>query len=334
MLRVRLLMMVGAALAGAALAGAALGCDEPPRARTVADAGVVDAAVALAETGPPATAMGDALAAAGLDATALPPFDELDAPQVAAVMDTFTRALGLGCADCHEADAAVPTPRTRIAKKMWDRLARGLVRRDGGALYCDSCHDGRATFLDRSDARIDGALGRWMQASYVTPLVRRDGAPHDCATCHGAPFVGGFLDEWAAGDGSPADGGASADGGIGDAGTAAPPPDLAAPSDLGVVGCEALLVCLDGCAGDTSCEGVCKRRASAAAKALLAAAQACADAACITAGRCQSPTDDSPACNTCFDNASSGGPTGIPCVPPDDPICAACAAPWLTCETS
>src|SRR6185312_15648313 len=176
MLRVRPLMMVGAALAGAALAGAALGCDEPPRARTVADAGVVDAAVALAETGPPATAMGDALAAAGLDATALPPFDELDAPQVAAVMDTFTRALGLGCADCHEADAAVPTPRTRIAKKMWDRLARGLVRRDGGALYCDSCHDGRATFLDRSDARIDGALGRWMQASYVTPLVRRDGA--------------------------------------------------------------------------------------------------------------------------------------------------------------
>src|SRR6185312_15207721 len=100
MLRVRLLMMVGAALAGAALAGAALGCDEPPRARTVADAGVVDAAVALAETGPP-------------------PFDELDAPQVAAVMDTFTRALGLGCADCHEADAAVPTARTRIAKKMW-----------------------------------------------------------------------------------------------------------------------------------------------------------------------------------------------------------------------
>ena len=191
------------------------GCADPPRARL----GAVDAGVAPAETGPPATAMRDALAAAGLDPGALPPFDQLAPAQLGAVMDTFTRALGVGCGDCHAGDPSVATARTRIAKKMWDRLARSLVRRDGGALYCDSCHAGRATFLDRSDPRSEGALGRWMQASYVPPLVRRDGAPHDSSTCHGAPFVGGFLDDWGADD-------AGDDGGAG-------PPDLGAPSDLG-----------------------------------------------------------------------------------------------------
>ena len=296
----------------------ALGCDEP-QARI---AGAVDAAVATPETGPPATGMADALAAAGLDAAALPPLDDVGGTQLAAVMDTFSRALGLGCGDCHEADYAVPTPRTRIARKMWDRLARGLVRRDGRALYCDSCHAGRATFLDRSDARPDGALGRWMQASYVTPLLRRDGAPHDCTTCHGSPFVAGFLDDWGGAD-ETADAGAA-------------PPDLGAPAgDLGAVGCEALLVCLDGCAAaDTSCAGACKRHASAAARALLTAAQACADAACITAGRCRSSSDDSTDCNACYSNASAGGATGVACVPVDDPVCGACAAEWLACETS
>lgn len=277
---------------------------------------------APAETGPPATAMADALAAAGLDATSLPPLDTLGGSQLGAVMDTFTRALGIGCGDCHEADYAVPTARTRIARRMWDRLARGLARRDGAPLYCDSCHRAQLTFLDRSDPRPDGTLGRWMQANYVTPLVRRDGAAHDCSTCHGSPFVGPFLDDWAAGDDA-------------DAAVPVPPADLGAPrDDLGAVGCEALLVCLDACtAGDTACAGMCKRHASAAARALLAAAEACADAACIGAGRCRSASDDSAACNACFANASAGGDTGAACTPPDDPICGACAAEWRACET-
>ncbi|HEX9103662.1 MAG TPA: cytochrome c3 family protein, partial [Polyangia bacterium] len=271
-------------------------------------------AAAPQESGPPPTAMAAALAAAGLDAARLPPLDEVGDAQRAAVMDTFARALGIGCGDCHEADYAVATPRTRIARKMWDRLARGLVRKDGGALYCDSCHAGRATFLDRSD----GALGRWMQASYVTPLERRDGAAHDCSTCHGSPFVGNFLDDWGASDDAP------------DGGTA-PPRDLgASPGDLGVVGCESLLACLDGCAaGDGACAGACKRHASAAAKALLAAAQKCANDACIAAGRCRSAADDSADCNACFSNASAGGATGVACAPHDDPSCGACAAQWL-----
>jgi len=304
---------------------AATGCTSPPSATMPVDAG------AVAEPGPPATSMADALAAVGLDVAALPPLHETSDAQRAAVMETFTRALGVGCGECHGDDYTAETPNVRIATKMWDHFVRGLLRRDGGALYCDSCHAGRPAFLDRGDASVDGALGQFMQASYVAPLVRRDGAPHDCGTCHGAPFVGGFLADWAATDDLP---------------DAAAPPDLAAPSDLapsldlggrdlGVVGCEALLVCLDACAADDgACTGVCKRRASAAAKALLTAAQACANSACIVAGRCRSASDDSAACNACFANASAGGGTGAACVPSDDPICGACAAEWLACESS
>lgn len=318
--------------------GIAIGCADPPRGRTVGagDGGSADAAVTVPETGPPATAMGDALAAAGLDPAALPPLDEVTGAQRDAVMDTFSRALGLGCGDCHEADYTVATPRTRVARKMWDRMVRGLARRDGGALYCDSCHAGQATFLDRADPRPDGALGRWMQASYVDPVVRRDGAPHDCASCHGTPFVGGFLDDWAAPD-APDDAGAPPpDLGVPPADLGGPADDLGgAADDLGVVGCEALLVCLDGCAaGDATCTATCRRHASAAARALLAAAQACANAACIGAGRCRSTTDDSPDCDACFSNASAGGVTGVACVPPDDPACGACAAEWYACESS
>jgi hypothetical protein len=261
----------------------------------------------------------------------LPPLRDTSEAQRAAVMETFTRALGVGCGECHDDDYTADTPNVRIARQMWDRFVRGLLRRDGGALYCDSCHAGSATFLDRTDARTDGALGRFMQATYVAPLVRRDGAPHDCATCHGSPFVGGFLDDWGAADelpdaASPADLGVPSD--------LAPSNDLG-DRDLGVVGCEALLVCLDACAaGDGTCAGACKRHASAAAKALLTTAQACANSACIVAGRCRSASDDSAACNACFANASAGGGTGAACVPADDPICGACAAEWLACESS
>jgi hypothetical protein len=298
-----------------------IGCADPSAAV------VVGPDAAAPEAGPPPTAMAGALAAVGLDVTQLPAFDELTDAQLPAVMDTFTRALGVGCGDCHEPDFTVATARTRIARKMWDRLVRGLLRRDGGALYCDSCHAGQVTFLDRSDPRPDGALGRWMLANYVTPLARRDGAPHGCATCHGDPFVGGFLDDWSAPDAPPD--------GAQDAGTPEPPPDLGpAPADGGVVGCESLLVCIDACAAtDGKCVGACKRKASAAAKALLSAAEQCADDACVAAGRCHSAADDSADCNACFSNASAGGATGVPCAPVDDPICGACADGWLECES-
>jgi hypothetical protein len=108
-----------------------------------------------------------------------------------------------------------------------------------------------------------------------------------------------------------------------------PPP----PPDMARAGCGALLACIDACAtGDTRCAGNCKSHAPALAKQLLAAAQKCAVDSCVIAKRCTSGSDDSIDCNQCYSNASSGGVTGVACVPASDPDCGDCAADWAACE--
>ena len=81
-----------------------------------------------------------------------------------AVMESFTIALGVGCTGCHaksgaQVDYEAETPKKNVAKKMWSELVRGLQKKDGSAIYCDSCHQGSMTFLDRAD---DRALTTWM----------------------------------------------------------------------------------------------------------------------------------------------------------------------------
>jgi hypothetical protein len=297
------------------------------------DAAVADAAAPVAAHVPVATTMGDALSAAGLDPAHLPRLDQLDSVQRDAVMQTFTQALGLQCGDCHEADNAVPTRRTRIAGKMWDRFARGLRFSDGSALYCDSCHQGMATFLDRRDTSPTGPLAAWMGDAYVTPLERSDGKSHDCATCHGTPYVGKFLAQWGA---SPPDLGGSGDGGDDTSGGGGGTGGSGGGDgpDMATLGCGKLLACIDGCGSNTRCVGTCKSHAPADAKKLLQVAQQCAQQDCMKAMRCRSASDDSDDCNRCFSNASSGGVTGVVCVPADDPNCGDCAAEWLACENN
>jgi formate-dependent nitrite reductase cytochrome c552 subunit len=76
---------------------------------------------------------------------------------------------------------------------MWQHFVKKLELADGNPLWCDSCHQGRAAFLDRGD---DDALAAWMNANFVGKLARSDGGQHACATCHGSPFDGHFLDAW------------------------------------------------------------------------------------------------------------------------------------------
>lgn len=137
----------------------------------------------------------------GIDVATLP--DTLEAAigtraKREAVMKAFTMALGVGCEGCHAAsggrvDYGADTPKKNVAKKMWTNLVRGLKQKDNSALFCDSCHQGKMTFLDRKD---DEALSGWMQANFVDKMVRKDGAKHDCSTCHGKPFDGNFIDSW------------------------------------------------------------------------------------------------------------------------------------------
>ena len=115
-----------------------------------------------------------------------------------AVMNTFTIALGTTCEGCHaksgtKIDYEAETPKKNVAKKMWSELVGKLQRKDGTALYCDSCHQGKMKFLARADSE---ALGVWMENNFVGNLARRDGADHACATCHGEPFKGDILGAW------------------------------------------------------------------------------------------------------------------------------------------
>jgi hypothetical protein len=132
--------------------------------------------------GPVPTAMADDLRALGLDAARLPPIEQLDARALRGVMKLFARSLGVRCGDCHEqGDFSAPTPRKKIAAKMWNEFVAKLSLRAGSPLFCDSCHQGRLKQLDRRDLK---ALSKWMDGHFVDELARIDGHPHDCETCH------------------------------------------------------------------------------------------------------------------------------------------------------
>ncbi len=122
----------------------------------------------------------------GLDPKALPPLAKLEPDKLRAVMNTFTKALGVPCRHCHESDFRTPTAKKKIATRMWNDFVRGLAMEDGATLYCDSCHQSRAVLLDRSDGP---ALEAWMTENMVAKLHRADGQEHACKTCHGDPFV-------------------------------------------------------------------------------------------------------------------------------------------------
>lgn len=143
------------------------------------------------------------LASAGMTLDNLPDLTTLKAEpghlRLRAVMKSFTIALGTNCSGCHVAgaqtgaDFAVDTPRKNVARKMWSEFVGRLQTSAGAPIFCDTCHQGRVTFLDRSDSR---ALRGWMKTNFVEHLEQKDGSTQGCATCHGDPFDGEFLSKW------------------------------------------------------------------------------------------------------------------------------------------
>lgn len=147
---------------------------------------------------PVPTAFAEDLAKLGLSPTALPPIENLDPRSLRRVMQLITKSLGVSCTDCHDAnDFGAPTPRKRVAAHMWNSFAAGLAMKGGAPLFCDSCHQGRMTLLDRHDT---AALRAWMDRAFVAKLQRIDGQEHDCESCHGAgtgQSGAPFLKTWA-----------------------------------------------------------------------------------------------------------------------------------------
>jgi hypothetical protein len=175
------------------IAGVALGaCAEP--------APHVARSIPLASTSAGAkvtrSAMEPDLRALNLDPKRLPPFDALSPRQLRGIMSTFTRSLGFACIDCHGANGARVDAKTRaVTAGMWDQMTRRFSFDDGSPVYCDSCHHGQPTFLDRRDR---GALGAWMSENFTGPLRRASAKNTDveCETCHGETFEPQILARW------------------------------------------------------------------------------------------------------------------------------------------
>lgn len=138
-----------------------------------------------------ASAMAAELQGIGLDPKGLPAMSKLEPEKLRKVMKLMARSLGAKCSDCHLEDLHASTPRKKIAEKMWNDYARGLSTQEGAPVFCDACHQGRLTFLDRHDKK---ALGHWMDENLVDRVKRKDGKAHDCATCHGEEMSYRFLD--------------------------------------------------------------------------------------------------------------------------------------------
>jgi hypothetical protein len=70
---------------------------------------------------------------------------------------------------------------------MWTHFVRGLRAKGGGAVFCDSCHQGKQKLLARGDKK---ALAKFMEQNYQDKLERADKKDHSCETCHSDPFEG------------------------------------------------------------------------------------------------------------------------------------------------
>ncbi len=166
----------------------------PSSSATVAPSASASAAVAPVELKPLlATNMRGDLEALGLDMAHLPPLSKLEPRVLRKLMPLFTKSLGVNCKGCHADDIRAPTPRKKIAEKMWNEFVVKLRTADEAPLFCDSCHQGRVHQLDRSDHEV---LSRWMDVTFNKGLSRRDGKENTCATCHGEPRDEHFLARW------------------------------------------------------------------------------------------------------------------------------------------
>jgi hypothetical protein len=101
------------------------------------------------------------------------------------LMNFFVKALGYeDCQGCHIGDDYERETRNmKITRKMWETFIMPLRDAQGGTLFCDSCHAGKAKPLDRAN---DDGLKKLMETDYQGKITRADKKEHDCSTCHGS----------------------------------------------------------------------------------------------------------------------------------------------------
>ena len=119
----------------------------------------------------------------GIDLTNPPELGKIKLSQKKKLMPLFQASLGMNaCTGCHaEGDYKAETHNLKLTRGMWNHFVKDLRDNDGGALFCDSCHNGNARVLPRGD---EDAMNKLMTDDYEGKLTRADGAEHSCSTCH------------------------------------------------------------------------------------------------------------------------------------------------------
>jgi mono/diheme cytochrome c family protein len=202
---------LGLTLVVSAATVAACSSNDDKGGGTTPDKGSIDGGTENTTPAIKASSLTDALQAAGLDPSKLPTWEELEASDDArktkttAIMLSFTKALGTDCGGCHQAKASAgsqpnydfeaETEEKKVARRMYTDWVRAYNLADGKPLYCDSCHQGKAEFLDRKN---EEGLSTWMATNFVAGLAPKDpgAAKVSCTTCHGTSFDPSFLDQW------------------------------------------------------------------------------------------------------------------------------------------
>jgi hypothetical protein len=107
--------------------------------------------------------------------------------EVYTIMSGVTHFLGVSCDYCHLVpDYGAMTHRKEIANWMAADLIPSLRRKDGSAVWCNSCH----TSADAGVAKILGEPRKesfaieWMTTHLVEDLETHKGSPLRCKSCH------------------------------------------------------------------------------------------------------------------------------------------------------
>jgi hypothetical protein len=120
----------------------------------------------------------------GVDLAKSPDLAKMPLDKKKKLMPLFQKALGFeACTGCHaEGDMKAKTRNREIGSGCWKTFVQPLRDEKGGPIFCDSCHNGKAKFLNRSDVE---AVKKFMEDEYEHKLTRADKKETECATCHG-----------------------------------------------------------------------------------------------------------------------------------------------------
>jgi hypothetical protein len=130
-----------------------------------------------------ASKMLDDVKKAGVDLKKIPELEKMPLSVKKKLMPLFQKSMGYAdCQGCHvKDDFKAETRHIKITRQMWKHFVVALRDEKGGAVFCDTCHDGSDKNLDRTDRK---AVEKFMEEEYEHKLTRADKKDNECTSCH------------------------------------------------------------------------------------------------------------------------------------------------------